>query len=267
MKVEVLLATMYQDDWSIVKKCNINSNAIIINQCNQDKVEEISSSYGKIKFISTQERGLSKSRNMAIKNSTADICILSDDDIVFYTEYVDVIIKAFNELPDADVLVFNIISKNTDKRAQEKLFKRVKKIPFYKSYSSVHIAFKRKSIVDNDIVFDTNFGTGSGVYSFAEDSLFFAQIHKKKLKAYTYPAIIADLYTEESSWFHGFDKKYFYDTGAFLAAGYPCLKSLYKWYYPLRFCSRSELSFKMIMKYINKGIAGYKKKMPYFEND
>lgn len=265
MVIEVLLSTMYQDDWKIVDKCNLKTNAIIINQCNKKWEKEKKTPYGTVKMISTTERGLSKSRNKALSNSNADVCVLCDDDIVFHDSYPEIIENAFNEVPDADILVFNIISKNLEKREQEKLFKRVKKIPFYKSYSSVHIAFKRNSIQGKNIKFNTDFGTGSGIYSFAEDSLFFCDIHRNGLKAYTYPAVIADLYTGDSSWFNGFNKKYFYDMGAFLAAGYPKLKFLYKWYYPLRLYKKSELSIWEIIRYINLGIEGYKTKKIYCE--
>lgn len=263
MRIEVLLSTMFQKNFEIVKKCNLKTDAIIINQCDKQEIREKEYSFGKVKMISINERGLSKSRNMALKNSTADICILADDDIVFHDNYPILIEKTFSEILDADVIVFNIISKNVEKRSQEKLFKKIKKIPFYKSYSSVHIAFKRKSIQNNNINFDINFGSGSGKYSFAEDSLFFSEIHKHGLKSYVYPAIIADLYTYESTWFTGFNKKYFYDTGAFLAAGYPILNKIYKWYYPIKLYKKSTLSFFEIIKYIDLGIDGFSEGKKY----
>jgi len=39
MKVEVLIACMYQTDFSIIEKTNIQSDVLIINQCdtNQDE--------------------------------------------------------------------------------------------------------------------------------------------------------------------------------------------------------------------------------------
>lgn len=265
MNLDVLLSTMHQNDWSIVEKSNIKTSAVIVNQCDLDDYEEKAYSFGTIKMISTLERGLSRSRNMALANSTADICVLCDDDIVFHDDYAEKIINAFTELPNADVIVFNIISKNTDKRAQEKLFKSIKRIPSYKSYSSVHIAFRRASIVDKNIYFDIDFGAGSGKYSFAEDSLFFSKLHNNGLKSYVYPAIIADLYTLSSTWFSGFNKKYFYDTGAFLAAAYPRTKYIIKWYYPMRLLKKSKLSFWDIIKCINMGIDGYALRKPYSE--
>lgn len=253
MKVEVLLSCMNQEDFSIVEKANIRTDAIIVNQCNCNCIELKEYPFGKVFMINTTERGLSKSRNMALKYSTGDICIICDDDEVLSQDYESRLIDAFSNV-NADIIVFNIISKNLDRRPQEKLFKEIRRIPFYKSYSSVHIAFKRLSIINKEIKFNEVFGAGSGFYSFAEDSLFFSDIHRKRLKAYSYPAIIAELYTEGSSWFEGFNEKYFFDTGAFLSASYPHLKYFFMWYYPLRLHKKSEISIFNIVKYIMYGM-------------
>lgn len=261
-RLEVLVSCMNQKDFGIVESMNIQSDAIIVNQCDHDSIEEKMYPFGKVLMINSRERGLSNSRNMALKYSTSEICLICDDDEVLKNNYAQKIIDSFNEI-DADVIVYNVKSKNIERKPQEELFSKIKKIPYYKSYSSVHIAFKRISIINNNIVFDTDFGTGSGLYSMAEDSLFFRDIHKHKLKAYVYPEVIADLYTGQSSWFEGYNKKYFYDVGAYLAAGHPRLKHIFKWYYPIRLISKSELSIFTIIKCINMGIKNYEYKIPY----
>lgn len=259
MKIEVLLSTMNQKNFDIVKKCNIKGDVIVINQCNEEKVEEKYDNNGHIKMIYTMERGLSKSRNMALKEATGDICILCDDDIEYLDSYIEIVRKAFSEVKDADVIVFNVMSMNTEQRKQENLFSDVRRIPFYKSYGSVHIAFRRKSIQENCINFNVKFGSGSGMYSFAEDSLFFAEIHKKKLKSYVYPAVIANLYTEGSTWFSGFNEKYFYDMGAYLCCAYPYLRHIFKLYYLFRLRGEKTISPSKMIKWMNNGMKGYKR--------
>ena len=261
--IEVMIAAMHQTDLSIIDKCNIQTPCLVINQCDKIDYLEEEREYGRVRMISSIERGLSTSRNIALKNSHADICVICDDDIVYRKGYKDMIYSAFKSIPDADVIVFNINSLNPEIRPQERLFTKARRIPKYKTYSSVHIAFKRSSIIDHDIRFDKRFGAGSGMYAMGEDSLFFTKIHKAKLKAYTYPAVIADLSSETSTWFKGYNKKYFYDIGAFLAAAYPHLKELLKFYYPIRFKKLCALSFWEIITCINQGINGYKKGLPY----
>lgn len=265
MNVEVLLSAMNLQNMDIAEKSNIHSDCIIINQCDKIGCCSEKKEYGIVRMIYTTERGLSKSRNMALANSKADICVLCDDDVIYVNNY-DVIIKnAFKEIPDADLIVFNINSINTDVREQETYFKKIRRIPWYKMYSSVHIAFKRNSIVNNNLKFDERFGAGSGIYSMAEDSLFFAKVHQCGLKAYVYPAVIADLYTDKSSWFLGYNQKYFFDVGAFLQAAFPKLKYILSFYYPVRLRKQTKLRTLDCLRWIWKGIKGYNAGMSFFE--
>ncbi|WCM69758.1 hypothetical protein LZD60_14275 [Clostridium perfringens] len=64
---------------------------------------------------------------MALLNANADICILCDDDVVYVDNYVDIVKRAFEEVDDADVIVFNINRVNTKVRNQEKVFRKIKK--------------------------------------------------------------------------------------------------------------------------------------------
>ena len=52
----------------------------------------------KIKFISCDEKGLSKSRNKAINNATGDICIIADDDVTYSDDYIEKIRQAYLEI-------------------------------------------------------------------------------------------------------------------------------------------------------------------------
>lgn len=263
MKIEVLVAGMNQKDARLYKQCNIRTDAIIVNQCDEDNVESSDTPYGKVKLISTTERGLSNSRNMSLKNAVGDICIICDDDVVYVNDYVEIVSEAFEKLPDADIVVFNVERINNEGRNIEKPFKKVKRVPLYKTYSSVHIAFRRESIVNNGIIFDKRFGAGSGMYKMAEDAIFFMDCHKKALVSYVYPKVIAKVTMERSTWFAGYNENYFFDVGAYLSVVYPRLKHIMKWYYPIRLKKRTDLSVCKVIKSINNGFYGYQNKMNY----
>ena len=99
MNLEVLLSCMYQEDMSIALRTRIQSDLLIINQCNKDEsVENICDGH-RIRMISSTERGLSKSRNMALENACGDICLICDDDEIFEEGYKDAIIKVFEQMP------------------------------------------------------------------------------------------------------------------------------------------------------------------------
>ena len=113
MKLQVLISCMHQIDTSIIERTNIQTDVIVINQCNYDKREEFNfiNKKGEVCqaiFISTTERGLSRSRNLALKNATADICLICDDDEVLDDNYNDKIIQNYKNKPDLSIIAFQI---------------------------------------------------------------------------------------------------------------------------------------------------------------
>lgn len=263
MKVEVLLSTMNQTDFQIVSACNISGNTIVVNQCNKDDLIILRSDNPRIVWIDSVERGLSRSRNVALSHSSGDILLLCDDDVIYYDNYQEIVKNAFEKMPDADVIIFDIDEIGTNEKRRKAT--KSSKVPFFRTFGSVHIAIRRNTFQKNKILFNEYFGAGSGMYSMAEDALLFRDFHRKKMKVYRYPATISKVTFESSSWFSGFDEKYFYDTGAYLAAAYPKMHFLLKWYYPFRLFSKTELSILKMIRFLSMGIRGYKKKISYSE--
>ena len=87
--------------------------------------------------------------------------------------------------------------------------------------------------------------------------------HKNKLNMYTYPGVLCDVRCDTSTWFAGYNEKYFFDVGAYLSVAFPNLKSLLKWYYPIRCRKISNMSALSIIAAINSGINGYKENMSF----
>ncbi|WP_233134461.1 hypothetical protein [Geobacillus sp. 46C-IIa] len=83
--------------------------------------------------------------------------------------------------------------------------------------SSVEIAFRPQKIKNANIKFNEQFGAGS-VYRMGEENIFLFECLRKGLKIKYVPIKIADLYIGESSWFNGFNSKYFFDRGAVFGA-------------------------------------------------
>ena len=108
-KVQVLVATMNQEDHSILEKMNIDSDVIVCNQCNQDKVEKFKYNGYDVAFYSFAERGVGLNRNNALMRATGDICLFADDDMVYVDDYVTKVTEAFAKYSDADVIIFNLI--------------------------------------------------------------------------------------------------------------------------------------------------------------
>ena len=76
---------------------------------------------------------------------------------------------------------------------------------------------------------------------------------------YYCPVVIAKVKQEESSWFKGYNDKFFIDKGILIANAFPKMKSLLKFYfaYSLRNVSK-EYSYFRIIKLMKKGFEEYK---------
>ena len=110
MTFEYLISTMHQKDFSLIERMNINHNSIIVNQCDEYNFYLIERDGFYIKWFNVKERGLSRSRNIALSKATADICLLVDDDEVFYDNTPMVVLDSFKNNKKADVFVFNLES-------------------------------------------------------------------------------------------------------------------------------------------------------------
>lgn len=198
MRCEVLVSTMNQDNKKDLIKAMKIQECVIINQITKDIQITKGDTESIQKFLSFKEKGLSRSRNKAIQNSSADICIIADDDMYYEKDYDKTILDAYRNIPDADIIAFEVANE-----AKPNYSKKIKngRIGYLQSMklSSVQITFKRKSIVDNHIKLDEEFGTGS-IYYWGEENIFLFDCLRKGLKIYYVPKKIATLRISESSW-------------------------------------------------------------------
>ncbi|MFG6147463.1 glycosyltransferase [Halobacillus sp. B23F22_1] len=259
MKLELLVSTMLQKDTSLVNKMNISTDAIIINQSNYYGYNEIHKENNRIRMLSFNERGVGKSRNSAIMRSDADVCVMADDDAVYEDDYEEKILDEFKQNPKADVIIFSvkIIDNNGEK------FKKLKRnrVRFFNSfkYGAVRIAFKRDVILKKNIHFSLLFGGGTK-YGSGEDSIFITDCLKKGLKIYTSPQKIANIYNHESSWFNGYNKKFFIDKGALFRAISPKFAKILILQFVIRryFLFKNDMKLLEAYRYMIKGLKNYK---------
>lgn len=212
MKLQVLVSAMNQKDYSLINKMNLKTDAIIINQCDKNEFKEIDHCGNKIKFISLAERGVGLSRNNALMRSTGDICLFADEDVTYVDNYDKLIIKAFDDNPDADMILFNVPSKNIERPTYT--ISNNGRVRWFNClrYGAVKMAIRTEKIKKENIYFSLLFG-GGAKYSCGEDSIFISECLKKGLKVYSNTTIIGYVSQDESSWFNGYNDKYFIDKG------------------------------------------------------
>lgn len=216
MRLQVLLSCMNERDHSIIKRSNIQSDAVIVNQCSFDRIDRFEfvnykNELCKVIFINTSERGLSRSRNMAIKNSNAEICLLADDDELFENDYEETIVNAFIKHKDAGVIAFSLnngLRSYPSKKGYKKWIGAMR-------ISSVQISFRRDLICSKNIHFDPKMGAGTGNGA-GEEIKFLFDVIKHKIRILYIPHIIASINQTgrtPTSWFKGYNNEFFYNKG------------------------------------------------------
>lgn len=230
MRIEVLISAMDVDHIDFYKKFNLETDALIINQTDHNAYEEVDTGNFKVRMISTDTRGVARSRNLALLNSTADIIIFSDDDEVLEEGYSKSVRDAFEENPSVDFFIFKTIIYQDG--AELVKVREEKDLSFYNilRYGAVHFTFRRKSLARKNIYLNTQFGPGTAIGS-GEDSIFLMDSLRAGLRIRTNTDLIARVYNDESTWFEGFDEKYFYDKGRLARALFPRAYRLYIGYF------------------------------------
>ena len=89
MKLEVLLSTMHQSDYSLLDKMNIKSDVIVVNQCDENEISQFDYNGYNVKWMSLKERGIGLSRNTALMRSEADSLLFADEDSVYDNDYIE----------------------------------------------------------------------------------------------------------------------------------------------------------------------------------
>lgn len=202
---------MHQNDHSLLEKMNIQTDAIVGNQCDRNEVECFEWNGHQIKYLSFAERGVGLNRNNALMRADADVCLFADDDMVYVDGYAEKIERAFKDNPRADVLVFNLLEKDSERKRISKVSKVCRLN--YLRYGTARVAFKLSAVKAQGIYFNQCFGGGTE-HAHGEDNLFLTACLDKGLKIYAVPIEIAELKDERpSSWNTGYDDKYLIDQG------------------------------------------------------
>lgn len=256
MTLDVLLSAMHLKDYHYIDSLNITGDCVVINQCDRADRQVITDKGRNITYIETPERGLSKSRNMAMDHASADICIFCDNDVEYVKDYRQIILEEYEKHPEYDMIIFHVESE-------------INPVPCYLSprrisyltsgrIISYEISFRRESTAG--IRMNERIGAGTK-YRMGEENAFLYECLRQGLKIYYVPRRIARLRYEPSTWYSGFNKDFFIARGAsfhamtsrfslLLVAQYAVRK--YKLY-------RKDVSFIQAVRYMLEGRNSYRR--------
>ena len=252
--VQVLASVVDKEPHRLAEEMHIETDAIIVNQCGHYEAESFCHHGRKIQVFHMAERGVGLSRNTALMRADGDICLFSDQDIVYDAGYEGKILQAFEQCPAADMIVFNIEvgeERRTYHNTQEK------RVRWYNCgrYGAVSFAVKREKLLESGVTFSLLFG-GGAKYSAGEDSLFLKQFMDKGYQVFASPVTIGREREGDSTWFSGYHEKFFYDRGVLYHFLYGHLANLWALRFLLAHREKMcrELSVKEAYRIMRRGI-------------
>ncbi len=258
MTYQLIVSTMNQHDDSLIKKMNIHSDAIIINQADRFGYHETPIGESTVKWYHFNERGIGLSRNSGMMRSDADIIQFADDDMVFTETYQQDVLEEYKKHPEADVILFSNKCLNKDRMPyQVNEFGRVRRFEAVK-FGGARITARREKLLHNNITYSLLFG-GGAKYAAGEDVTFIQDCIKAGLKVYKSPVIVSTMKQDSSTWFSGFHKKYFVDKGALLAANFPLISRFGVYFHALKKSRNSEYSFKELLSFYQEGAREFRR--------
>ncbi len=264
MKITILVTTMHQIDLSKYKSMNLQTDAVIANQADRNDYCEEEINGHQVKMITTDTRGLSRNRNIALAHSSqkTDLLLFSDDDLVFSDGYEGKIVAEFEKHPEADAIKFNIHDLSATRKISMKRIERFEKATRRNMSSSgvCGLVIKRDVLKAHNLHFHENFGTGTPNKS-GEDTIFLMEMLDKGVSVYRSPVDIAGIDQTESSWFTGFNEDFFQTAGKVLYTCYPHIAHLLAIRSAYKFSKREKctLQFNEILKNYYIGIRTVKK--------
>lgn len=262
-KFEILCVTMHQNDFSKIKEMNIKSNVVFANQCDHTSYEEIDFDGHAAKMISTQTRGVGVNRNIALLYSDADICLFADDDVTYCDDIEEKVLAEFSAHPDADIIIFHVDAGEKRKQISYPKTKKCRGL-FRMPWGAVRIAFRLNSVKKANLWFTTLFGGGC-VFPSGEDSMWLREAKRKGLTFYVSKETIGNTDVGESTWFTGYDEKFFFGKGASVCAMYNRMSGLYSWYYLFRYRNVGQLTIAEKAKWMKIGRRCYREMVSFDE--
>ncbi len=259
MRLEMLISAVNQNAEGLIKKIEPECDVVLVNQCDKNATQEYTLNECHIKVLYRNERGVGKSRNLALSNATGDILLFSDEDIVYKKNYAKSILAEFDKHPEAELLLFNVEVCPERKTYWNEGYSRVR---WYNCgrYPAYSIAVRKDALEKAGVKYSELFG-GGAKYSNGEDSLFLKQCADKGIKMYATDTVIGREEPRESTWFKGYTEKFFFDRGVLFAFLYGNMA----WLWAIRFVVtkkdmlQGEIKRKQAYSLISKGIRQGKK--------
>lgn len=217
--LEILVSTMNRNSLDFLIPmfpfCHFSDFSIlIINQTQENKL--LVSDFPSIRVINSFEKGLSRSRNLALKNAKGKIVLIADDDVVYKKDFDAKIMQAYNQYGNKVVISFCIEKPNglLYKKYLPSVKTNLSLIELF-NILSIEISINKFVLDKLGVTFDENFGLGSK-FEMGEEAVFLSDVKNQNQQIAFDPSVIATHPEISSTDKFDFAQRY-YIQGAFLS--------------------------------------------------
>lgn len=192
--LEILVSTMNRNSLDFLIPmfpfCHFSKFSIlVINQTDNNNL--LFSDFSSVRVINSLDKGLSKSRNLALKNAIGKIVLIADDDLIYKEGFDSKIIQAHNQYKNKAVVSFCIEKPNgLLLNKYSSIAKTDLSLVELFNVLSVEISINKSILDKTGIRFDESFGLGS-TFKMGEEAVFLSDIKNKKQQITFVPSVIA----------------------------------------------------------------------------
>ena len=213
MKIISLISAVDQNIIRMTEGMHLETDAVVVNQCDTEGDKTFSVCGNTVRQIDMRERGVGLSRNTCIESApSCDVFLFTDEDIVYDEGYAGLIEAGYNAHPEADALLFNVRVCEARRTYWNEDYRRVR-FYNYGRYPAYSISIRADRLKASGVRFPLEFG-GGAEYINGEDSVFLHDLLKAGIRIYRTPVCIGEETERESTWFKGYDERFFISRGA-----------------------------------------------------
>ncbi|MGB0896762.1 MAG: glycosyltransferase [Flavobacteriaceae bacterium] len=232
-----------------------NLDIIIVNQT--DKAHILTSNISTVKVVNSFEKGLSKSRNLALSIAQANWCLIADDDLVYVEGFEQVIAEGIEKYTQSGVIVFkSLVQKSMPRRLFPKTSKQ--QLTVFEKFDVTSFEMLLNRTTKKNLLFNENFGLGSNEFLFGEEVLLLHDYIKHQMKVSYYNKAIVYHPIENTGTLYNHDLRY-YTKGGILKYIYPKTTKLWLLIQLFFDVKQKKIQFSSIYKSYYDGIRGAKK--------
>ncbi len=181
-----------------IKYLDLFPNLVVVQNPNLENLPDINKNIVRLELHS---KGVAKSRNAVIENTTTEYLLFGDDDVEFKEESIKTAIEFLETNKDISILLLQAIDETGALRKRYPKLAHSLKLTNSAKAATYEMIIRVPAIKKASIRFDENFGAGAKNY-LGDEYIFIADALRAGLNGMFLPIVIAIHPTDSSGNFH-----------------------------------------------------------------